>query len=339
MFSSAFFKENKGLFCLILAQLCVSISIVTNKYLLTHTSSVLVLTLRFILSGLFLLAFLKLRAPDFSFQKVIAKLSVRDRVSLIVQGLLGGFLFNILMISGLQFTTATMAGIVASILPALVLILSYLILKEKIRIHEFVSITVAMVGIIFINLSKISIGGFSLNFIGDLLILLALFPEALYTIVAKLYSVDMCPIEQSTLLNIINAGAFIVTVLLMPGDLQAITHLSIFDWFLIIAVLTFAGLMFFILWNMGLSKATTQQAGIVTAVVPAGACILAVIFLNERVYIYEIIGIALVMTAIYIGAKESSLDFIKRLFSYKKSKNCSNTNIDHTDLDQDLITE
>lgn len=320
MFNQKLSKSHFGLFCLITAQLCISVNIVVNKYLITKASFLILLSLRFILSAIFLYGYLYYRQSNFSLRHTFNKLNKRDKVSIIIQGLLGGFLFNVLMLTGLKFTTATMTGVIASLLPALILILSFFILKEKIRSHEYISIGLATLGILFINFSKMNDGfGMGLHIVGDILIMLSLFPEAMYTIIAKLYPIDLCPIEQSTIVNIVNAIAFSVTLFFFPNDLIGILHISAFDWLLIIAVLTGAGALFFVLWNMGLSHTTTQQAGVVTAIVPAGACVLAVLFLHEHIHIYELIGISIIMMAIYIGAANPKLAFIKSLKKLRKT--------------------
>lgn len=306
--SSNFFKSNVGLLSLIAAQLCISISIVVNKYLVQHSSMLLILTLRFVLGSLFLIGYVQYREKSLNFKQMYYNLSARDKFSLVVQGLFGGFLFNVLMLSGLKFTSATMAGIIASIVPVFIVVFSYFILKERVTKNELISIAIAVTGIIFINLSKVSVAGISFNLIGDILVLMALFPEALYTIVAKWHPVDMCPIQQSMLVNIVNSFAFCATLLMFPSDIITITSITGFDWFLIISVLSMAGFMFFIFWNIGLGKASTQQAGIVTSVVPVGACILAVIFLHEHIHFYELVGIFMVILAIYVGTKKNSTE-------------------------------
>lgn len=318
-----------GLICLITAQFCICINIVVNKYLVKRIPGLTLLTLRFIIGAVILYSLFLYREKKLSLTKVFKDLCHKSKLSIIIQGLLGGFLFNFLMLSGLKLTSATMAGILSSLVPALIILFSYFILKETVAKNEILSIFIAAIGIIFINISKISGPGFGLHILGDLLILLALFPEALYTIVAKLHPVDLCPITSTTLVTIINAIAFCLTLLVFPTDIQAVTAITLFDWFLIVAFIASAGVLFFILWNIGLQHSTTQQAGIVTAVVPAGSCLLAVMFLHEHISLYELVGISMVIAAIYVGATNSQNS------SAKKSK----TNTENKSIEDNLAIE
>lgn len=294
-------QSTLGLIYLITAQLCISINIVVNKYLITKSPAIILLTIRFILSGLFLGGFFRIKNNNASIISHFGTLSKKCQMALIIQGLLGGFLFNTLMLTGLNYTSATMAGIISSLIPGVIVIFSYLILREKASKNELLSILIATIGIIFINITKINQGGASLSLIGDLIILFALFPEALYTIVVKMHPVDTCSISHAAFINIINAIAFCLSLAIFPSSLLSIATIETYDWFLITSVLTLSGLMFFLLWNKGLEHATTQQAAIVTTVVPVGSCLLAFLFLHETIHLYEIIGILLVIFAICVG--------------------------------------
>lgn len=314
MFNNKLIRSNSGLIFLLLAQLCVSVNIVVTKHLVGHVPLTVLLTLRFLFGGIFLSLFIWIRElnQEHKFRHTISTLSKKAKFSIILYAMLGGFFFNIIMLTGLKYTSASMAGISTCVLPSLILILSYFILKERIKKHEILSIVIATFGVTFINISNFLSTGFSFNLIGDFLIILAILLEAFYTIAVKKFPVDISPIYQSALLNIINAFAFICVLLISPSDIMSLTVISSTDWFLAGVVLTFVGFMFFILWNHGLTKASTQQASIITAIVPAAVCVLAGIFLHEHICISEFIGIVLIISAIYIGSTEKSLRIFKK---------------------------
>lgn len=265
------------------------------------TPAIALLSIRFLLGGAILCGFMKLRNSSFNLKQSINQLSTSCKLSILAQGLLGGFIFNVLLLTGLNYTTATMTGIISSLVPSIIILLSYILLKEKSSKHELFSVAIATIGVIFVNLTKIKANGLNLSIVGNLLILAALFPEALYTIVAKIHPVQACPLTYSTLINIVNAIAFTTCFIFYPGSFVSLTEISFNNWLLIILVLTTASLSFFILWTKGLETASTQQAAIVTSVVPVGACLLAVIFLDEPINLYDIVGILLVISAIAIG--------------------------------------
>src|SRR5262252_2015976 len=80
--------------------------------------------LRFGIAAIAMLPFTR-RAP------AEAPLSATEHRLLFVQSFFGNFLFSICLLSGMTHTTATAAGVVLSTLPAVVALLSWLVLREK----------------------------------------------------------------------------------------------------------------------------------------------------------------------------------------------------------------
>ncbi len=73
-------------------------------------------------------------------------------VNLFLQALFGTFGFTLLMLNGVQRTSAVAAGVITSTIPAVVALLSWLILKERPNGRALASIALAIVGVVVINL-------------------------------------------------------------------------------------------------------------------------------------------------------------------------------------------
>lgn len=299
-----------GLLCLVAAQLCLSANVVVGKLLIQHNlPPLLILTLRFGLGFFIIFSYLVLTNKIKPAINSLKKLSNTDKASIFTQSFLSGFLYNILMLTGVSLTTAAMAGIFISAEPALILILSFILLGEKINKNQIISILIVVFGLLSLNLSKIQTQGISLHLLGDAIVFCAILPEALYTIVAKRFHVKLSPLVFTGMVNFINAILFTICLFLSNNFillLNLLTSLSLADWVLIFTVLPVSGLMFFLLWNIGLKYSTAQQAGLVTAVVPVGVCLLAFVFLHENIHLSEALGVFMVIVAIGIGSMSSS---------------------------------
>lgn len=307
--SKSYTKQSKifGIFLLITAQICLSINVIIGKHLSSDgLTPLLILVLRFGIGSLILLVYFLITNQLNQVKKSANKLSTIDRISLLSQSICSGFLYNILMLSGVKLTSAIIAGIFISAEPVIILILSYFILKERIQKSQFLSIVIVILGIFSLNLSKIQTQGLNSNLIGDLVVFTAILPEAIYTIIAKRYPINLPSSYFSFFVNIINALLFCGCLILFTNDYLLLTNLSITDWMLALTILPVSGFMFFLLWNHGLKYCNAQQAGLVTAVVPVGVCLLAVLFLHESIHFYEIIGIISVIIAILIGSNSKS---------------------------------
>ena len=60
-------------------------------------------------------------------------------------------MFTLLMLNGVQRTSAVAAGVITSTIPAVVALFSWLILKERPNGRALISIALAIVGVVVIN--------------------------------------------------------------------------------------------------------------------------------------------------------------------------------------------
>ena len=100
------------MFFLILAQIMVGVNIVFSKYVLSSIPTLFILALRFTLASIILLPLHWLtpakKLPVFSY---FAQLKRRDWLFIFAQALSAGVLFNFLILWGLRYTDANVAGI------------------------------------------------------------------------------------------------------------------------------------------------------------------------------------------------------------------------------------
>ena len=179
----------QGIVCLILAQTMVATNIVVSKFLVAAIPVLPLLAIRFTLASLVLLP-LHWCTPDRkqSLKMHFLKLERRDWFFLLSQALTAGFLFNSLMLVGLHYTDANIAGIITSALPAFIAILSWIVLGEKISAQKILCIFFATLGLIIIASDKLTGVSEAHSFFGDAIVLLSLLPEATYYVLCKLHN-------------------------------------------------------------------------------------------------------------------------------------------------------
>ncbi|MFA6302666.1 MAG: DMT family transporter [Legionella sp.] len=287
----------KGMFFLIMAQVLVAISIVSAKYLLASLPVLVVLTIRFSLAAIILLPLHWLSpAKHQSVYQHLSALSRKDWLFMLAQALSAGILFNALMLMGLHYTDANIAGIITSALPALIAVMSWLILKEGISRKTFACIILATLGLLVISLTKMQGAETNNSFFGDLLVLLSLFPEAAYYIFTKLHTNKLPIFLVASLINGINAFILIITALIVQPDFSNINH---YHWLVLIFLGLTAGL-FYVFWFFGAKQVEGVKASLATAVMPVATVIFAWALLNEQLSGIELVGMALVIASILI---------------------------------------
>lgn len=289
-----------GFIFLVLAQTMVALNIVISKQLLTQIPVMVVLEIRFLLATLVLMILhWLLTTKKKSIKTYFHSLSKRDWLFILGQSLSAGFLFNFLMLKGLDYTDANIAGIITSALPAIIAILSWLILSETISAQKALCVVFATIGLVIIGADKIHNVQEAHSFFGDMLVLLSLFPEASYYILCKLYTNRLPVFFTSALLNGINSVVLLPIFLSTSWDVSSI---SIVNWLILILAGLSSGL-FYVFWFMGAKYVDGIMASLSTAVMPVATVILAWVILKEQLSITEMMGMGLVLLSIVLYAK------------------------------------
>ncbi|TFE44780.1 DMT family transporter [Paraburkholderia dipogonis] len=226
--------------------------------------------------------------------------------NLFLQALFGTFGFTLLMLGGVQRTSAVAAGVITSTIPAVAALLSWLILKERPNGRALASIALAIVGVVVINLAHVhrSSGG-ETSFAGNLMVLGAVCCESLYIILSRRLTQTLAPIHICAythlfgLLLMLPVGASA----LLDFDYRAVP-LSV--WTLVLWYGLSASIFSFWLWMKGILKGIRHVpgslAGVFSAVLPVAAAICGIAFLGERPTFAHGIALACVVTGIGLAS-------------------------------------
>ncbi|BDI05788.1 DMT family transporter [Sphaerotilus microaerophilus] len=214
-------------------------------------------------------------------------LDVRHRRLLFWESFLGNFLFSICMLYGVALSTALAAGVIMAALPGAVALLSRLFLKERIAPRVLAGIACAVGGIALVSLSKAPPGATGAGaapsaWLGNLLLLGAVFCEASYVVIGKQLTGHIGPKRISALVNL--WGLALVTPL---GLWQALSfdfgQIGTPTWALLLFYALAASMVTVWLWMTGLRHVPAAQAGVFTVMLPLSAAAVGVGFLGEAV--------------------------------------------------------
>src|SRR4051812_29130818 len=125
--------------CLALSMALVGSYVALSKPLVAALPVFLLAWLRFGIGGIATLHWLRRPASE-------APLSMSTRRLLFLESLLGNFLFSICMLFGVSMTSAVSAGVVMASIPAVVAVLSWLVLRERIAPRVWLAIACAAAG-------------------------------------------------------------------------------------------------------------------------------------------------------------------------------------------------
>lgn len=261
---------------LTLAMVIVGSSVVIGKLIIASFPVFLASALRFGIASVVLVPLLLAKEGK---NVVIGK---RDWFILFLQAFTGVFLFSIFLLYGLKFTSAAEAGIITSTTPAVVGVISFLFLKEKLTFNKVVGIALAVCGVLLINVlggvSDTERGPFSL--FGNMLIFGAVVGEALFTIFRKLSSNIISPLRTATLMSLLGLAMFSPFALYEAVQFD-FSGTTILDWIPVFYYGIVVTVIAFILWFQGVMKVSASVAGVFTGIMPVSAVLLSYMILGE----------------------------------------------------------
>jgi len=294
-------KPYSGYLELSLAQCCIGINIILGKILIPEIPIFALLLLRFTLGFIFIGAYQILGNLSLVRTELRA-LSLKDWLIIFTQALCAGFLFNVLILYGLEHTSATVTGIINSAVPALVAVFSFIILREKLTLRIGIAILLCIAGIAVLGLGKaIPTDSNQNELLGILLVLAAIIPEALFTVLAKLLKKPPSPLTTTLLINFFNMILFIPFAIAAEwGQVKDASILTISQIFLYSLT---GGILFFVFWYRGLARISANTAALFMGIMPISTCILAYFTLNEILGFDDLIGMILVIISIIVGTR------------------------------------
>lgn len=250
---------------------------------------------RFIVSALILLPLLLYR-KEWPPRRALA--------TLILMSITGVFAFNAVLYIGLRHTSATNATLVNSTTPVTTGLIAWLLLGDKLTARRLYGISISLVGVAWI-VSKGTLDAllrFDFN-PGDIIVFFATALWGFYMVMAKPMMRHLSPLALTSITTVIGAllllPAAFIELQLEPADiwrtdvLLAFLYLGIFPSFLS-----------FLLWNRSIRTFGPSRASLAYNLLPLFAALLAMLFLDETIYPYQLLGGAAIIAGVIIGTRE-----------------------------------
>lgn len=231
------------------------------------------------------------------------RLDSRDRRLLFAESFFGNFLFSICMLGGMALTSALAAGVIMAAMPAIVALLSWWWLGERITPRVAAGIVCAVGGIALVSLSRHADAGASGSFnqllLGNLLLVGAVTCEAIYVVVGKKLASKVSPKRISALINLWGLALIAPFCLWQAQSFDALA-VGVSAWTLLVFYSIAASVVTVWLWMTGLRHVPASQAGVFTVMLPVSTAAVGVLFLGEQfssaqaaAYSLALLGVAL----------------------------------------------
>jgi len=286
---------------LALAMIMLGSSFVAAKAMIEEVPKFLALAFRLGLASLILLPIAAVR------DRRLPRMDKEGWALLLVLGVVGVVLFNWLMFSSYERTTACSAGIIFGMLPIAIAGLSWLMLRERPTGAALFAVLLAALGTAQLNLD----GGPNLivepvALIGNLMVVAAVLCEGLFSVLGKRLTARLSPLGLAALLSFI---CFLIVLPLgvheaLAFDFAALTASDLFGlvWWAFAS-----GIGYFFLWLAGLARVDASKAAVFTVFLPVSTVSFAGLILGESVLTTHIIGTVAALAAILLIAFQPSI--------------------------------
>ena len=219
-------------------------------------------------------------------------------------GFWGTGLHNVFAYAGLQYTSATNGVILNSSVPVMIIVLGWLIYRDTISRVQALGVAISMTGVLAILTrgDPSVLASFELNK-GDLIVVIGMVFWAAYTVFLRHKPVGLPGLALLACCAVV--GVIILTPLvaiemmffgghveITPATIAAMVYVGVFP--------SFVGYIF---WNRGVAEVGPNVAGIFMHLMPVFGSLLAWMFLGERIQLFHIVGIALILAGITLTTR------------------------------------
>ncbi|ODN31326.1 DMT family transporter [Fervidobacterium thailandense] len=204
--------------------------------------------------------------------------------------------------NGLRFTTSSEAGMLIAIIPIVVMLLSPVLLKERVRWYQYLFGLMSFFGVsLIIGFSQFSFQGL----LGKFLILGAVFSAALYNISSRKLSSEFKP-EEITFFMMITGFIFFLFLSLVSGQFKLTLQAPVIVSALYLGILS--SVVAFFLVNFMLSKVSPTVSSLFANLTTVVSVVAGNLVRNEVLRAYQILGMILIILAISLNSLLRSKD-------------------------------
>ena len=231
------------------------------------------------------------------------RLLVREWRPIVVLGLLGGGLHNVLQYWGLDYTLATNGAILNATTPVLIIVLGTLVFRDPFPRRAAAGAFIALLGTLALitRLDYAMLASVGPNR-GDLLIFISMVMLSAYTVGLRRRPAGLDPLSF--------LACFAIVALVPVGIGYAIEHAAgqrivlnptSIGGMLYIAV--FPALLAYLFWDIGVRAVGAARAGVFMYLMPVFGSALGMLLLGERFALYHAVGMGLIFAGVAIATR------------------------------------
>lgn len=239
------------------------------------------------------------------YEKKDWRLKREDIGVFLITGIAGMVGYHILFFTALKYTAASSASILAATNPIITAILASIFIGEKLDFKRVLVILLALFGVILTisNWNIKVIMNLSFNK-GDIIMLMAVFAWAAYSVIVKKVMPKFTPL-------ILTTYSFIVcTIVLLPFVIReifmgSISNISSSGWISVLYMSIFPTVIGYLIQQMSIKEIGASKTAIFINLVPFFSIILGVLILGEKINPLRLFSGMIIIFSVYLNSRIS----------------------------------
>jgi drug/metabolite transporter (DMT)-like permease len=235
------------------------------------------------------------------FLKKIRIPSKKELRYILIASLLNVVCHHYFLSIGLSKTSASNGGLILGLGPILTTIVAFFLLKNRISFVQITGIILGLVGVSFIVvLGNGGINGISL---GDIYVFLSIFTQTFSFVMIKKISKTLDPHLMTGYMMLFGSTIlFIISLIQEPKGLSLLSTGSPEVWMIFLASAVIATAIGHMIYNGAIGKVGVTESAIFINLSPFFSLVGAVIFLNEKITISQLIGFLFILVGVILGS-------------------------------------
>jgi drug/metabolite transporter (DMT)-like permease len=235
---------------------------------------------------------------------LIPVLKIRDYLTFSYMGFLGVFLYTLLLFEALKIMSAQEAFILNYLWPIIVVILSAVILGEKLTTRKIIGVFFSFLGVFIIITAGDPLSLSYTNLRGSLYVLLAAVSYGLFSVMGKKLNYDG---YLSMMFYYFFGTVFSSIPVLVQASFPRLTLTQILG---VLWLGVFANGLAFVLWFQALKYGDTTLMSNIVFLTPFLSLVYAYLLLGEKIIVTSVIGLTLIVIGILVQSMKDPRAFI-----------------------------
>jgi drug/metabolite transporter (DMT)-like permease len=231
------------------------------------------------------------------------KLKSSDIPVFLFTGVIGMFGYHVLFFTAIKYTTAITSSIIGASNPIITALLAIIFLRDNFTPKRIIGILLSFVGV-FLTItegSMVLIKSMAFNK-GDIIMLIAVFMWAVYSIYSKKVSVRYTPLVL-TFYSFVFCSVFLIPFVIYENPVSFIGKVPYYSYIAVLYMSIFPSVIGYLVQQIAIKQIGPSRTSIFINLVPIFSIVLSVLLLGESISVIKVFTTLLIIIGVYICQK------------------------------------